>query len=326
MRNEIMRHFNLAREFRQTGYFETEHLKEIFWDVKEDIKLGKLIAISGMVGAGKTAFLKRLQDDLTRDKEILVARSLSLDKGQVTVSALMLALFMDLTAKGKDKEIKVPAQSEKQIRKLQEIIQKSKKTVALFVDEAHDIHGQTLRGLKRLMEVVREGDGLLSIVLAGHPKLKNDLRRSAMEEIGHRATIFNLDVIGAGKHEYIEWLLAKCLKAETPVEAVFSVEAIDLLAERLATPLQIEHYLTLAVEEAFTIGANQVTAEIVESVVAKDIDELESRLTRLGYNAKSLARILNLRPAVLKSFFQGQLPASRVQELQNEMLAAGIPV
>ena len=176
------------------------------------------------------------------------------------------------------------------------------------------------------MEVVREGDGLLSIVLAGHPKLKNDLRRSAMEEIGHRATIFNLDVIGAGKHEYIEWLLAKCLKAETPVEAVFSVEAIDLLAERLATPLQIEHYLTLAVEEAFTIGANQVTAEIVESVVAKDIDELESRLTRLGYNAKSLARILNLRPAVLKSFFQGQLPASRVQELQNEMLAAGIPV
>ena len=113
MRNEIMRHFNLAREFRQTGYFETEHLKEIFWDVKEDIKLGKLIAISGMVGAGKTAFLKRLQDDLTRDKEILVARSLSLDKGQVTVSALMLALFMDLTAKGKDKEIKVPAQSEK---------------------------------------------------------------------------------------------------------------------------------------------------------------------------------------------------------------------
>ena len=106
-----MRHFNLAREFRQAGYFETDHLKEIFQDVKEDIKLGKLIAISGMVGSGKTVFLKRLQDELAREKEILVARSLSLDKGQVTVSALMLALFMDLTAKGKDKEIKVPAQS-----------------------------------------------------------------------------------------------------------------------------------------------------------------------------------------------------------------------
>ncbi|MGC9196787.1 MAG: AAA family ATPase, partial [Syntrophobacteraceae bacterium] len=151
-------------------------------------------------------------------------RSLSLDKGQVTVSALMVALFMDLTAGGKDKEIKIPAQSEKQIRKLQEIIQKSKKTVALFVDEAHEVHGHTLRGLKRLMEVVHEGDGLLSIILAGHPKLKNDLRRSSMEEIGHRATIFNLDGIGACKREYIEWLLVKCLKGETPIEAVFSVE------------------------------------------------------------------------------------------------------
>ena len=60
------------------------------------------------------------------------------------------------------------------------------------MDEEHDIYGQTLRGLKRLMEVIQEGEGVLSIVLAAHPKLKNDLRRSSMEEIGRRATIFNL--------------------------------------------------------------------------------------------------------------------------------------
>jgi type II secretory pathway predicted ATPase ExeA len=32
----------------------------------------------------------------------------------------------------------------------------------------------------------------LSIVLAGHRKLKNDLRRPSIEEIGSRATIFEL--------------------------------------------------------------------------------------------------------------------------------------
>jgi type II secretory pathway predicted ATPase ExeA len=32
----------------------------------------------------------------------------------------------------------------------------------------------------------------LSIVLAGHGKLKNDLRRPSIEEIGSRATIFEL--------------------------------------------------------------------------------------------------------------------------------------
>ena len=48
------------------------------------------------------------------------------------------------------------------------------------------LHPKTLVGLKRLIEVVRDGGGTLSIVLAGHPKLKNDLRRPTMEEIGSR--------------------------------------------------------------------------------------------------------------------------------------------
>lgn len=327
MRNEIMRYFDLVREFQKAGYFETEHLKELLEEVKAAVKLGKLVAISGIVGSGKTLFLKRLRDDLAQEKEVLIAKSLSLDKRRVTISTLLLALFMDLSAHAaQGKEITIPAQSEKQIRKLQEIIRKRKKTVALFVDEAHDIHGQTLRGLKRLMEVIEEDDGRLSVILAGHPKLKNDLRRSSMEEVGHRMTIFNLDGIVASKREYIEWLLEKCTKPGTAVDTIFSIEAIDFLADRLVTPLQIEHYLTLAVEEAFTIGVRPVTVEIVASVIAKDIDELESKLTRFGYNARTLAQILNVRPAVLKSFFQGQLPPGRTQELQNEMLAAGIPI
>src|ERR1700678_4052362 len=44
--------------------------------------------------------------------------------------------------------------------------------------------------LKRLTEVVVEGGGQLSVVLLGHPKLKNDLRRPQMEEIGDRTTVF----------------------------------------------------------------------------------------------------------------------------------------
>jgi type II secretory pathway predicted ATPase ExeA len=71
--------------------------------------------------------------------------------------------------------------------------QKGKRPVALFVDEAHDLNGNTLTGLKRLMEVVEDGGGRLSVVLAGHPKLRNDLRRPTMEEIGYRTDIFTLD-------------------------------------------------------------------------------------------------------------------------------------
>jgi type II secretory pathway predicted ATPase ExeA len=44
---------------------------------------------------------------------------------------------------------------------LLELVSKNKRPVALFVDEAHDLNGHTLTGLKRLMELVEHGDGKL---------------------------------------------------------------------------------------------------------------------------------------------------------------------
>lgn len=46
---------------------------------------------------------------------------------------------------------------------------------------------------------------------------------------------------------------------------------VNELAERLATPLQIEQHLRLAFEEAYRIGQKLVTAEIIDSILAKDI-------------------------------------------------------
>jgi hypothetical protein len=39
-----------------------------------------------------------------------------------------------------------------------------------------------------------------------------------------------------------------------------------------------------------------------------------------------LAELLNAKPREIKSFLSGQLAPGRTQELQNEMLAAGIPL
>jgi type II secretory pathway predicted ATPase ExeA len=323
MLSDVMKQFQLVKEFRQAGYFETEHHKQIIKEIKFAIKLGKLIALTGIVGSGKTTVLKKIQDELKKEKQIRISKSLSVDKNRVTIPMLIMALFFDLST---EKEIKIPSQPEKRIRDLRELIRKTKKPVVLFIDEAHDLHGKTLTSIKRLMEVVQDGGGTLSVVLAGHPKLKNDLLRPTLEEIGSRCTVFNLDGITASKREYIEWLLSECTKTGPKKGPIFSDDAVDILSDKLATPLQIEHYLTLAIEEAYNIGVNPVTADIIESVVAKDIDELEPRLTRYGYDAKTLSSVLNVRPAVIKSFFHGQLPPGQTQEIQNEMLAIGLPI
>ncbi len=135
-------------------------------------------------------------------------------------------------------------QGERRERDLQELFRRGRKPVALFVDEAHDLHAKTLTGLKRLMEVVADAGGTLSIVLVGYPKLRNDLRRPTMEEIGYRATVFSFDGIAGSQREYIDWLLQTCAADKMKSAELIDDAAIELLAAKLRTPLQIEQHLS----------------------------------------------------------------------------------
>lgn len=63
---------------------------------KEAIREGRLIAVCGVVGSGKTVTLRRLQQQLMDENKIIVARSLSVDKQSVRLATLINALFYDL--------------------------------------------------------------------------------------------------------------------------------------------------------------------------------------------------------------------------------------
>ncbi len=324
MLTEVMQHYGLAREFHKAGYYETAHQRQMFKDIKAAIVAGKLVALTGVVGCGKTVTLRKLQEVLEKEGKILVCKSLSVDKDRTTLATLISALFYDLSPG--DKDIKIPTQGEKRERELRDLIKKGKKPVALFIDEAHDLHNKTLTGLKRLNEMVEDSGGSLSVVVAGHPKLRNDLRRPTMEEIGYRAAVFELDGIAGSQREYIEWLLNTCFAADAQRLEMIVTEAIELLAGRLRTPLQIEQHLTLAFEAAYKAGGSPVDAEVVESVLSKQIDDLEPTLTRHGYGVKDLAEQFNARPTEIRLLFRGELDPVRTQELHNQMLKAGLPL
>lgn len=295
----------------------------MFKDIKSAIYAGKLIALTGVNGCGKTVTLRRLQESLVQEGRILVSKSLSVDKARTSLPTLIAALFYDLSP---DKDVKIPGQGEKRERDLRDLIKKSKKPVVLFVDEAHDLHSTTLTGLKRLIEMIEDGEGTLSIILAGHPKLKNDLRRPTMEESGYRTTVFSLDNLIGNQREYLEWLMNACTSDDTDISDVLEPAALELIAARLKTPLQIEQHLTLAFEAAFQAGEKPVSATVVESVLSKQLDDLEPTLTRHGYSVKSLADQFGAKPTEIRALFRGQLEPSRMCELQDQMLAAGLPL
>jgi hypothetical protein len=163
------------------------------------------------------------------------------------------------------------------------------------------------------------------LVLAGHPRLKNDLRRPSREETGARTTVFEFEGIQGQQRRYITWLLEQCAPTAGPMDILPSA-ALDLLAERLSTPLQIEHYLTRILEQAYRLGEKPVTPAIVEQTLAPDMHDLEPTLTRYGYNIKPLSELLNIRQAEVRAFLHGQLPPGRTEELHRQLLAAGLPL
>jgi type II secretory pathway predicted ATPase ExeA len=92
---EIMDRYGLVRDWRAVGFFETEAHRQIGRAVRGGIGSGRLIAVTGPVGVGKTVFLHRLQDEIEQERKIIVARSLSVDKDRTTVPTLIAALFVN---------------------------------------------------------------------------------------------------------------------------------------------------------------------------------------------------------------------------------------
>lgn len=169
---------------------------------------------------------------------MVVSRSLAIESDKVRLVTLITALFYDLSP---DKVEKVPSNSEKRERLLLELIEKAHSPVVLFVDDAHGLHSTTLVSLKRLIELVRSNRERLSVILAGHPKLKNDLRRPTLEEIGGRTQTLNIEGIRGHESDYIEWLLTQAAIDKIQPTDILSAETIAYLAERLSTPYLLSY-------------------------------------------------------------------------------------
>lgn len=131
-------------------------------------------------------------------------------------------MFYDLSTE-MQVQVHIPTQEEKRERDLRELACKNKRPVALFVDEAHALTGHTLTCLKRLMELFEDGDGRLSIVLAGHPKLRNELDKTSMEKISYRADMFSLAGFTGNQREYIHCLLKTSTDGTSEADSILTL-------------------------------------------------------------------------------------------------------
>ena len=102
-------------------------------------------------------------------------------------------------------------------------------------------------------------------------------------------------------------------------------QARDFLVERLSTPLPFAEYLNRAFTDAFHLGAETVTSEIVENTLSAGFDSLDAKLVRIGYTPKSLAERFDAYPTEIRRFLNGRLDPERTAELGADSRNAGIP-
>ena len=222
-----MQHFGITRAFEQAGYYDSAHHQELVGEIRGAITAGRLIAICGVIGSGKTALLRRLQEILKEDGKITVAQSLSVEKHRLKLADFMTALVYDLSSEppvrilnGKQRE-----------RQLRELVRKNQKPVALFIDDAHDLTRRALTELPHLMELIESDGGRLAVVLAGQPALRTELRHATRKENGDRTCVLSLEGMAGSQRDYIRWLLTACTADQKAAETTLTAEAIERLAK-----------------------------------------------------------------------------------------------
>jgi type II secretory pathway predicted ATPase ExeA len=92
-----MRFYGLARPPVDAGFFQTEHHAQVSRDIRAAIVGGRLIALTAVIGSGKTVLSRRLRAELEREGRVIVSRSLSIDNAKISLPLLEAALFYDLT-------------------------------------------------------------------------------------------------------------------------------------------------------------------------------------------------------------------------------------
>ena len=123
----------------------------------------------------------------------------------------------------------------------------------------------------------------------------------------------------------MRWPLETCLEDGVDPVSVIAPQAQNFLVERLSTPLQFAEHLNRVFADAFDLGAETVTREIVENSLSVGFDSLDAKLARIGYTPKALAERFDAHPAEIRRFVNGRLDPERTAQLGAAFRDAGIP-
>lgn len=248
-------------------------------------KSGGFLAIVGESGAGKSTLRQDLEDRIARESLPIVLVQpyvLGMEESDKKGKTLKAASIMDaliLTIAPNER----PCQTlEAKSRQLHRVLRDSRRagfTHCLLIEEAHALNVQTLKHLKRFIELRDGFSELLSVVLIGQSELKIKLseRSPDVREVVQRCEVVELMPLDAHLEDYLSF---KFKRVGAELGAVFGPGAMEAIRDRLIFsksvkaqaretvslmyPLMVNNLVCAALNLAADLGLGKVTGDVIK--------------------------------------------------------------
>ena len=275
---EAMKHFKIFRNpfiddiQKDSDIYMSEEHRYIYEAMTDAAKHGGFLAVIGEVGSGKSVMRRKVVEQLKKDGDTIVIFPQMIDKTRVNAASICDAIIMDLS---EDKpSMKLEAKT-RQVHKL--LLERAKQGFrsVLIIEEAHDLHTNTLKYLKRFYELEDGFRKLLGIILIGQTELKNLFNEAAhieMREVIRRIQTAEIKGLNGNTKDY---LAMKLKRINVKIDDIFEDGAFAAMSKRLTTrdrhnkamshayPLMVNNYAARAMNLAYEMGEKKVTEAVV---------------------------------------------------------------
>lgn len=264
---------------------EARYVREVMYDAACN---GNFLAVIGESGSGKSTLREEMIERLKASGESVIViepYTLSMtetDKYGKPLRAQHIAeAIIDTVQHG----ARCAGSPEMRGRMLHQMLIASSRggnRHVLVIEEAHDLHVQTIKSLKRFWELKDGMRRLLSIILIGQTELRGKLSNTQAEvrEVVQRCDIIELPPIKDPE----AYLAFRFNVAGADIHNIFEPDALALLQGQLVVasslnssgvylgyPLAIANIARAAMSKAYEVGESIVTGDVMRLVQPKEV-------------------------------------------------------
>lgn len=259
---------------------DSRAVREHLWSTA---KFGGFLAIIGESGAGKSTLREDLEERIIRENAAIVVMApyvLGMEDSDQKGKPLKAASIADAMIRALTPLENPKRTLEAKAAQLHKLLKDSRRggnNHVLIIEEAHGLHKQTLKHLKRFYELKDGMKPLISIILIGQTELKTKLSESApdVREVVQRCELVQLPPLDAHLEGYVKF---KFNRVGADIANLFEPDALEAIRARLIFskstgktretislmyPLMINNLVTAALNQAAALGFERVSGDLI---------------------------------------------------------------